>query len=108
MTKEEKDPKILSVKLGTKHLAIAVLEGQDLLYWGNKRIRHKKISEEKALKNLRDILYGLIDFWSPDVMAMEEIFYTQSRKSNLLNRLIREVERGWQREKYQSLFLFPD
>ena len=107
MTKEEKDPKILSIKLGTKHLAVAVLEGQDLLYWGNKRIRHKKISQEKALKNLRDILYGLIDFWSPDVMALEEIFYTQSRKSNLLNVLIQEVERIGKERKIKVCFYSP-
>lgn len=107
MSKEEKDPKILSVKLGTKHLAVAVLEGQDLLYWRNKRIRHKKISQEKALKNLRDILYGLIDFWNPDVIALEEIFYTQSRKSNLLNRLIRGVQRIGKERNIKVYFYSP-
>ena len=41
---------------------------------------------------MKDVLNHLIAFWKPEVIALEEIFYTQSRKSSLLNLLVKEIK----------------
>ncbi len=90
MTQKNKSIKILALKPGTRQLAVAVLDGPDLVYWKNKRIRAGKVSEAQAVRKVKEVLGRLIDFWQPDMLAVEDIYYAQSKASRTL-RVIREV-----------------
>lgn len=60
MVEQRKNYKILSLKPSTKHMAVAVLDNQDLVYWRNKRIREKKIPEIETIKSLKNTIERLI------------------------------------------------
>ncbi len=107
MSHQEQSYKILSVKPGTKCPAVAVFDNRDLVYWRNKQIRGKKIPDSKALGRLKDILYGLIEFWNPDVIAVEDIFYVQAKESGLLNTLVREMRKTAGKRKLEVCFYSP-
>jgi len=84
--------KILSIKPGTKCLGVAVLDSGDLVYWKNKVARGKKLPTSQVLKKVRTITNKLIDFWSPQVIAIESIFYVQAKTNRLLNSLTKEIK----------------
>jgi len=92
MDNKEKSLKILSIKPGTKYMAIAVLDNQDLVYWRNKKIRYMQISDSQTIKRQKNVLNKLIEFWKPEIIAVEDIFYIQSRKSSLLNLLVQKIK----------------
>jgi len=92
MPKQNNSFKILSIKPGTKYLGVAVLDNQDLVYWKNKVIRERKIPTFQVLKRFKKILNQLIDFWSPKVIAVEDVVYVQAKKSSLLNTLTKEIK----------------
>jgi Holliday junction resolvasome RuvABC endonuclease subunit len=107
MANKEKPLKILSIKPGTKYMAIAVLDNQDLVYWRNKKIRHMKISDSQTIKRLKDVLSKLINFWKPEVIAVEDIFYVQSRKNSLLNVLVQEIKNIGKERKIKIYLYSP-
>jgi len=92
MANKEKPLKILSIKPGTKYMAIAVLDNQDLVYWRNKKIRHMEMSDSQTIKRMENTLNKLIEFWKPEIIAVEDIFYAQSRKNSLLNLLVQKIK----------------
>lgn len=91
MLNQNQSFKILSIKPGTKCLGVAVLDSNNLVYWKNKVIRGKKLPTSQVLKKVRAIINKLIDFWSPQVIAIESIFYVQSKTNCLLNTLTKEI-----------------
>ena len=99
--------KILAVKPGTKYLGIAVLEGDNLIYWRNKSIRDGKMPASQILKRFKRILNELIDFWSPEVLAVESLFYKQSLKSSLLNSLVKEIKAVGKEKRIKVCFHSP-
>lgn len=107
MANKEKPIKILSIKPGTKHLAIAILDGQDLVYWVIKKIRFGVIPDSQVVKNLKDNLNKIIDFWKPKIIAVEDIFYTQSRKNKLLHLLIKNIRNYGKTRKIKVYFYSP-
>jgi Holliday junction resolvasome RuvABC endonuclease subunit len=88
-------------------MAVAVLDNQDLLYWRNKRIREKKIAEIQTIKSLKNTIERLIEFWRPDVIAVEALHYTQAKKNNLLNTLIQEVKQMGKKKRIEVHFYSP-
>ena len=106
MANQNKSFKILAIRPGTKYLGIAVLDDQNLVYWKIKLIRERKIPTARALKKLKIILNQLIDFWSPRVIAVEDIVYVQAKKSALLNTLTEEIK-NIGKEKGVKVYFYP-
>lgn len=92
MPNQNQSLKILAIKPATKCLGIAVLDNKDLIYWKIKVIRGKKIPSSQAVKKLRIIINKLVDFFSPQAIAVENIFYNQAKMSSLLNILVKEIK----------------
>jgi Holliday junction resolvasome RuvABC endonuclease subunit len=107
MTNKGKPVKILSIKPGTKHVALAVLDDQDLVYWMIKKIRFGVMPDSQAAKNLKDNLKKIINFWKPNIIAVEDIFYTQSRKNKLLAMLIKKIKDLGKASKIKVYFYSP-
>ncbi len=100
--------KILSIKPGTRSLAVAVLEGRDLVYWKNKLIRNADTTDARTLKKLGTVLNGLIDFWTPDAIAVEDIcFYVQAKENPLLNKMVRKTEEICKKRGLEVYFYAP-
>lgn len=99
--------KILSLKPGTKYLAISVLENYDLLCWKNKKIREIGMPASQMLKRLRVVLTELIDFWSPRVIAIEDTVYPQSKKSSILDIVCKEIKSIGREKKLKVYFYSP-
>lgn len=107
MTNRGKSIKILSIKPGTKHVAIAVLDNHDLLYWIIKKIRFGVMPDIQVIKNLENNLTKIIDFWKPDMIAVEDVFYTQSLKNKLLDLLIKKIRNLGKARKIKVCFYCP-
>ena len=107
MANKEKPLKILSIKPGTKYMAIAVLDNQDLAYWMNKKIRYGGMSDTQVIKNLENCLNKLIDFWKPDIIAVEDIVYIQSIKNKLLEILVKKIKSFGRISKIKIYFYSP-
>jgi Holliday junction resolvasome RuvABC endonuclease subunit len=107
MTKKRKPIKILSIKPGTKHVALAVLDNQDLVYWVIKKIRFTEMTDRQVAKNLKHTINKIINFWKPDIIAVEDIFYTQSRKNKLLVLLMENIRNYVKQKKIKVYFYSP-
>ncbi len=107
MAKKGRSIKILSIKPGTKHVAIAVLDNQDLVYWIIKKVRYGVMLDSQVARNLKDNLNKIINFWKPDIMAVEDIFYTQSMKNKLLDLLIKKIKNLGKASKIKVCFYSP-
>jgi len=107
MTKKEKPIKILSIKPGTKHVALAILDNQDLVYWVIIKIRFSVMEDSQVVKNLKYSLNKVINFWKPNIIAVEDVFYTQSKKNQLLNFLIKNIKKFCKERKIKVYFYSP-
>ncbi|MFA5459791.1 MAG: crossover junction endodeoxyribonuclease RuvC [Candidatus Paceibacterota bacterium] len=107
MANKEKSIKIIAIKPGTKHLAVAVLDNEDLVYWINKRIRYSGMSNTQVIKNLEDSLTKLFDFWKPEVIAVEDIFYAPSIKNKLLDIVMKKIKNLGKTRKIKVYFYSP-
>ena len=91
--------KILSIKLGTKNLTVAVLSDSDLIYWGNKFIRNGKLPEKIILKKAQNIVSQLIVFYQPKLIVVEKFSHPQTQKHRLLKAIGRETKKTARRYK---------
>lgn len=105
--KKKQSFKILAIKPGTRYLPMAVLDSQNLVYWANKRIRRPETTNPQAIKRTREILNRLIDFWNPQAIAVEDIFYTQSKRVKALNVLAEEIGNIAKERKIKVHFYSP-
>jgi Holliday junction resolvasome RuvABC endonuclease subunit len=108
MDNKDKPLKIISIKPGTKYMAIAVLDNQDLVYWRNKKIRHMEMSDYQTINNLKNTFNKLIEFWKPEIIAVEDIlFYAQARKNSLLKILVQEIKNIGKERKIRVYLYSP-
>jgi len=85
-------PKILGLNPGSKYLALAILRGSDLRYWGIKVLKGTR-SKGKVEKT-KVILSDLISRYDLDVLAVKKLHRSRSSKNlNLLTARIREFAR---------------
>jgi hypothetical protein len=75
--------------------------------WKNFTLKDKKMSDAGVLEKFRAILNGIIQFWSPGTIAVEDVFYNQSRKSRLLNTLAKEIENIGKERRLKVYFHSP-
>jgi Holliday junction resolvasome RuvABC endonuclease subunit len=107
MLQKKQSFKILAIKPGTKDMPMAVLDNQDLVYWANKRIRRMGATNSQTIRKMKYALDKLIEFWKPEVIAVENIFYTQSKRTKLLNVLAEEIKNIAKERKIKAYFYSP-
>ncbi len=82
-------PRILAIDPGTRHMGVAVIQGDELLYYGVKSFKRKRPAYQ-LLKATRDVLLQLSRDYRPDILAYEKTFYVQQKTSALLH--VQEIE----------------
>jgi Holliday junction resolvasome RuvABC endonuclease subunit len=85
-----KPKRILAINPGTRKIGVAVLEYQELLYYGVKTIKRPK-SPQEILSEAAHIIQNLIAFYQPTALAIEKTFLIQ-KSASLLMLLTEEVK----------------
>jgi crossover junction endodeoxyribonuclease RuvC len=75
--------KILAIDPGTREMGVAILEGEQLVYYGVKTIRQRR-SPAEVLRRIQEITASLIARFRPDCMAIEKMFIIQKNASLLV------------------------
>jgi len=75
---------ILGIDPGTKEMGLAVLRGQELLYFGVQRLRNGTRPYD-VIGQARRAVLGAIERHSPQVVAMEAPFNLPTKRAHLLN-----------------------
>ena len=91
MAPKKTKPTILAIDPGTRHLGLAVLDGDALVYHGVKTIS-TSLTPHDRLNAGRKVVLRLIRDFRPDVLAIEKAFFAKSRNTALLNVLVDEIQ----------------
>jgi crossover junction endodeoxyribonuclease RuvC len=75
--------KILAIDPGTREMGVAVLEGEQLVYYGVKTIRGRR-SPAEVLRRIQEITETLIRRYRPHCLAIEKMFLIQKSASLLV------------------------
>lgn len=75
--------KILAIDPGTREMGVAVLEGEQLAYYGVKTIRGRR-SPAEVLRRIQEITASLIARYRPGCLAIERMFLIQKNASLLI------------------------
>jgi hypothetical protein len=96
--------RIIAVNPGMQYLGIAVLEGENLLWYSVKTFPGRKTLPSMRLE-VQQFLAQLFQKYSPSVLVVEEPFYAQSLLSDNLKKLTRNIK-TWGR--WKGLRVQPD
>ncbi len=99
-------PTILAIDPGTRHMGIAVLDGDALVHHGVKTIS-PKLDPHARLQAGRAAVSRLIRDFKPDVLAIEKAFFAKSRNTALLNVLVDEIQALAKREGIEVIAMAP-
>ena len=89
MQKNEIQKTILAVRPGRREMGVAVLEGDDLLFWGVAGFR--SVSEEGLRYAVRRKLESLILIYQPQVIASEKPSHIRLKASQMLGDVAAQV-----------------
>jgi Holliday junction resolvasome RuvABC endonuclease subunit len=95
--------RILSVDPGMEHLGVAVLQGEELIWYGVKTFQgHKGLASIRL--EAQQYLSAIFLKYQPDVLAVEEPFYAQSLLSDNLKKLTQAIKTWgkWKRLSVRS------
>jgi len=85
--------RILGIDPGTKETGVALLEEDELLYFGVKTLKKQgKRAPRHVLDRARKQILALIERYQPQVLVMEKTFVIRNRNSALLNVLADEIK----------------
>jgi Holliday junction resolvasome RuvABC endonuclease subunit len=87
-----KAPRVLAIDPGTSLMGVAVLEGNDLLYYGVKELKRYRPAS-RLMRATQNVVSDLIDHYAPTVIAYEESVYVQQLGSAMLRVVEREIRR---------------
>jgi len=82
--------KILAIDPGTKQIGVAVLDGEDLIFYAVKTVRDRSTAQ-KILKQAAVIIGELIVKFEPDCLAIEKMFIVQ-KSAALLSVVAEEIK----------------
>jgi len=88
---------ILAIDPGTVHMGVAVVDGQQLLYYGVSKLATKRPADE-LVRTTRATVVTLIRRYRPAILAYEKTFYVQAKSSALLHVQEAEIKRVGQAE----------
>jgi len=90
-------PRILAIAPGAQYVGLAVLEGEDLIWFGVKSFPGQK-TVESLLESAKQIVEDFISRYQPSIVVVEDPFYTQARLSPLVRALHGAIKR-WSRQR---------
>jgi Holliday junction resolvasome RuvABC endonuclease subunit len=95
--------RVLGIDPGTRHLGLAVLEGEDILWYRVKTVSGPKTPHELATQ-VKTSLTNVIRAYQPAIIAIDEPFYAQAAQSTGLRALVAEIKTWarWQRLEVRS------
>src|SRR5439155_2982389 len=97
MTKTIVPKRIMAVDPGMQYLGIAVLEGEELIWYGIKTFPGRKILPYMRTE-VQQYLTKLLQTYEPQVLVVEDPFYAQSLLSKNLRTLTQDIK-TWGRWK---------
>lgn len=92
MTFTRKEPRVVGIDPGTRLTGVAVLEGDDLIYYAVKELRRMR-PVYQLTRATGDVVRRLIEQFEPDLIAYETSYYVQQTASVLLQEQEREIRR---------------
>jgi len=90
-------PRILAIAPGAQHLGAAVLEGEELIWFGVKAFPGRK-TIKLLLGRAKKYLEDLLRRHGPQILVVDEPCYAQARLSPLVRALTHAIKR-WGRQK---------
>ena len=79
--------RVLAIAPGTKHLGLAFFEGPELVRFGVKTFPGRK-TDQTLVAKVQNHLDTVLEAHRPHVIAIEDVFYAQRRRSPLLRNLV--------------------
>ena len=104
MTKIMAPKRIMAVDPGMQYLGIAILEGEELIWYGIKTFPGRKVLPYMR-PQVQQYLTKLLQTYQPDVLAVEEPFYAQSMLSKNLRTLTQDIK-TWGRWKRLRVYSY--
>ena len=97
--------RILAIDPGRQYLGVALLEGEELLWYAVKTFPGRKILPTLRTQ-VQQYLTGIVEKYQPEVVAVEEPFYAQSVLSSNLCKLTETVKTWarWKRLRVHSYY----
>lgn len=102
----QKNQRILAIDPGTRIMGVAFLDKGQLIYHGVKLIK-KGSSPNDNLQYARRIILRLIKDFKPNLVVVENAFFTHNRKAYLLNVLIDEIKAIARRKRISVVSFSP-
>ena len=96
--------RIMAVDPGMQYLGIAILEGEELIWYGIKTFPGRKVLPYMR-PQVQQYLTKLLQTYQPDVLAVEEPFYAQSMLSKNLRTLTQDIK-TWGRWKRLRVYSY--
>ena len=99
-------PRVLAIAPGAQHLGLAILEGEELLWFGIRSFAGRKTERDLVTRAAR-YLNEVVAAHRPDILAVEEPFYAQTRLSTPIRALTQWLKRWGKREGFRVLAYLP-
>ena len=100
----QKAKRIMAIDPGMQYLGVAILEGEELIWYGVKTFPGRKTLPYMR-PQVQQYLTKLLQTYQPDVLAVEEPFYAQSLLSKNLRTLTRDIK-TWGRWKRLRVYSY--
>jgi len=84
--------RILAVDPGTRYMGVAFLVGPELIRADVEHVREPGMDPKDITKKAQLVLGRWIEHYQPDVLAVEQAFFAQSKRSHHLQRVIKAVD----------------
>jgi Holliday junction resolvasome RuvABC endonuclease subunit len=96
--------RIIAVNPGMQFLAVAILDGEDIIWYGIKTFPGRRTLPQRR-PEVRQYLGALVQKYQPAKMVVEEPFYAQSLLSANLKRLTEDIK-TWGKWRGLTLYTF--
>lgn len=94
---KKKPIRILAIDPGTRETGVAILENDDLAFYGVKTLK-KKRPAHVLLKEARKIIYRLIEEYDPKIFVIEMTFFSRNKNTSMLHVLCDEMKASARRK----------
>jgi len=94
---KRKPIRILAIDPGTRETGIAILENDDLAFYGVRTLK-KKRPAHVLLKEARKIIYRLIEEYDPKIFVIEMTFFSRNKNTSILHVFCDEMKAAARRK----------
>ena len=98
--------RIMAIDPGMQYLGVAILEGEELIWYGIKTFPGRKLLPYMR-PQVQQYLTKLLHIYSPEVLVVEEPFYAQSMLSKNLRTLTEDIKTWGRWKRLRVLSYLP-